>query len=453
MRALFLAILLGFPRLVTAATDHLVSYWNLDSNLNDSASAGVVTDDGLFVNANSFSSGVFEEAIQLNGANYVTVPNGADNNGGNGESITVSVWFRTDGFDNDWATLVGHDNSGEWNMSREKNKNTMYWAGGSAGIKATAIDVTDGVWRHAVGVGAWGKPTRLYIDGVLQVTGTNSYLNPGSSRPFMIGNNPAHLSRSWTGDVDDVGIFDIELSALQVAAIYDLANDPEFSYPLDEVNLVFQAYDDGPGGFVVIRNGRWDHVAADPADGRTFIELGPDGSGVAGQTAPEVITFTSNRVLIPEGFEIAFAWEVESATTTVVIDQGVGDVTAQTTAGMGSFTFYPGPSSETTFTISATAPNGLVATKTLAIQTTDQPLLDSFTVSPQTVGSGDDVTVSWIVLNATTVTLNGNPVASAGTQTLPVSELTSFVLDASNANGSLQETRFGVVSPPGEPVL
>ena len=453
MRALFLAILLGFPQLMTAATDHLVSYWDLDSNLNDSASAGVVTDDGSFVSTNSYSSGVFGEAIQLNGTNYVTVPNGADNNGGNGESITVSVWFRTDGFDNDWATLVGHDNSGEWNMSREKNKSTMYWAGGSAGIKATAIDVTDGVWRHAVGVGAWGKPTRLYIDGVLQVTGTNSYLNPGSSRPFMIGNNPAQLSRSWTGEVDDVGIFDNELSALQVAAIYNLANDPEFSYPLDEVNLVFQSYDDGPGGFVVIRNGRWDHIAADPVDGRTFIELGTDGSGVAGQTAPEVITFTSDRVLIPEGFEIAFAWEVDSATTTVVIDQGVGDVTAQTTAGMGSFTFDPGPSSETTFTISATAPNGLAATKTLTIQTTDQPLLDSFTVSPQTVGPGDDVTVSWVILNANTVTLNGNPVASAGTQTLPVNELTSFVLDASNANGSLQETRFGVVSPPGEPVL
>ena len=166
-----------------------------------------------------------------------------------------------------------------------------------------------------------------------------------------------------------------------------------------------------------------------------------------------MITFTSDRVLIPEGFEIAFAWEVDSATTTVVIDQGVGDVTAQTTAGMGSFTFDPGPSSETTFTISATAPNGLAATKTLIIQTTDQPLLDSFTVSPQTVGPGDDVTVSWVILNANTVTLNGNPVASAGTQTLPVNELTSFVLDASNANGSLQETRFGVVSPPGEPVL
>ncbi len=161
MRALFLAILLGFPQLVTAATDHLVSYWDLDSNLNDSASAGVVTDDGSFVNTNSYPCGVFGEAIQLNGTNYVTVPNGADNNGGNGESITVSVWFRTDGFDNDWATLVGHDNSGEWNMSREQNKNTMYWAGGSAGIKATAIDVIDGVWRHAVGVGAWGKPTRL----------------------------------------------------------------------------------------------------------------------------------------------------------------------------------------------------------------------------------------------------------------------------------------------------
>jgi archaellum component FlaG (FlaF/FlaG flagellin family) len=120
---------------------------------------------------------------------------------------------------------------------------------------------------------------------------------------------------------------------------------------------------------------------------------------------------------------------------------------------VGSFTFDPGPSSETTFTISATAPNGLAATKTLTIQTTDQPLLDNFTVSPQTVGSGDDVTVSWVVLNATTVTINGNPAASAGTQTLPVTELTSFILDASNANGSLQETRFGVISPPGEPVL
>ncbi|MDB4537797.1 hypothetical protein N9230_04200, partial [Akkermansiaceae bacterium] len=42
MRILILAILLGFPCHVIAATDHLVSYWNLDSNLNDSASAGVV---------------------------------------------------------------------------------------------------------------------------------------------------------------------------------------------------------------------------------------------------------------------------------------------------------------------------------------------------------------------------------------------------------------------------
>jgi len=453
MRALFLAILLGLPHLVSAATDHLVSYWNLDSNLSDSATAGVVTDDGSFVNATSYTSGVFGDAVLLNGTNYVTVPNGEDNNGGHSESIAVSVWFRTDGFDNDWATLVGHDNSGEWNMSREQDKNTMYWAGGSAGIKATAIDVTDGIWHHAVGIGAWGKPTRLYIDGVLQVSGTNSFLNPGSSRPFMIGNNPAHTSRIWTGEVDDVGIFDIELNTHQVAAIFSLANDPQFNYPLGDVNLVFQAYDDGPGGFVVIRNGRWDHVATDPADGRTFVQLGNDGSGVAGQTAPDVISFSSDRTLIPEGFEVTFSWEVDSATTTVVIDQGVGDVTAQTAAGIGSFTFNPGPSSETIFTISATAPNGLTATKTHVVRTTDQPLLDSFTVTPQTVGVGESITVSWVVLNADTITLNGNPVAGTGSQMISISELTSFTLDASNANGSLQETRFGVISPPGEPIL
>ena len=453
MRALFSAILLGFPCLVNAATDHLVSYWDLDSNLNDSASAGAVVDNGSFINATSYTSGVFGDSVLLNGTNYVMVPNGADNNGGHSESITVSVWFRTDGFDNDWATLVGHDNSGEWNMSREQDKNTMYWAGGSAGIKATAIDVTDGVWHHAVGVGAWGRPTRLYIDGVLQASGTNSFLNPATSRPFMIGNNPIHTSRIWTGEVDDVGIFDSELSEHHVAAIFDLANDSEFNYPLDEVNLVLQAYDDGPGGFAVIRNGRWDHVASDPADGRTFIQLDSDGSGVAGQTAPEVISFTSDRALIPEEFEVTFSWEVDAGTTAIVIDQGVGDVTAQTTAGVGSFTFDPGPSSETTFTISATAPNGLAATKTLTIQTTDQPLLDSFTVSPQTVGPGEDVTVSWVVLNATTVSLNGNPVANMGAQIFPINELTSFVLDASNANGSLQATKFGVNSPPGEPVL
>ena len=78
------------------------------------------------------------------------------------------------------------------------------------------------------------------------------------------------------------------------------------------------------------------------------MQLADDGSGVAGERWPEIFSFTADRIVIPSGFPLTLNWSVAPLATAISIDQGIGDVFANTSAGEGTITLAPGPATTTT---------------------------------------------------------------------------------------------------------
>ena len=86
--------------------------------------------------------------------------------------------------------------------------------------------MNDGVWRHVVAVrdGGNDSPIRLYIDGALAASGTALADTPNNTTHLSIGALPhgAPGANSFSGLIDDLGIWNSAVAANQIAAIHGL---------------------------------------------------------------------------------------------------------------------------------------------------------------------------------------------------------------------------------------
>lgn len=212
-------------------------------------------------------------------------------------------------------------------------------------------------------------------------------------------------------------------------------------------NFVVNIYEDNDSGVPgdLVSSAEFSGTA--PAGSSGFVELElatPD---------PGITRFVADQALLPEGAPLTLSWTVNANTTSIVIDQGVGDVTGLTDgSGEGSITLNPGPSESLTYLLTTTRPAGSSAAA-VAVEVTDQPVIFSFDASESLVAPGDSLTLSWNVANATSLDLNGIDVTNQSSFVVNPAATTDYVLTANNANGtSVKEVRIRVVLP-GEPII
>ena len=168
---------------------------------------------------------------------------------------------------------------------------------------------------------------------------------------------------------------------------------------------------------------------------------------------PGISSFSADQTFIPQGVPITLSWKVNLDTTSVVIDQGVGDVTHLTDAsGEGSYTINPGPNQNTTYLLTATRPAGISAAA-VQVEVTDQPVIFSFTTTDSLIAPGTAVTLEWDIVNVLSVDLNGTDVTGQTSLVVSPTTNTTYTLTATNANGvTSDEVRVRVVLP-GEPII
>ena len=171
-----------------------------------------------------------------------------------------------------------------------------------------------------------------------------------------------------------------------------------------------------------------------------------------------IISFNAEPSSISAGESSDLSWNVSGATT-VIIDQGIGNV-----ALMGKRVVAP--AATTTYTLTAISTAGSVTATTQVIVTaavpptpTGPPVIDSFIASPTNISYGGSTSLSWSVSDATSVTIDNGvgAVGSSGSTTVLPTTTTTYTLTASNAAGSDTEialvTVSGAPSPVGLPVI
>ena len=130
-------------------------------------------------------------------------------------AMTVEVWMNSNVMPEQWDPLITKgDNS--WRLHLNSTGTVDFTCTGTSGGGAVSTtSITDGNWHHVAGVYN-GTSLKIYIDGVLenQVAATGSISN--SIFPVYIGNNSDYTVRFYTGNIDEVRIWNIGRSAEQI---------------------------------------------------------------------------------------------------------------------------------------------------------------------------------------------------------------------------------------------
>ncbi|MFO1500711.1 MAG: LamG domain-containing protein [Verrucomicrobiota bacterium] len=173
-----------------------------------------------------FVDGKFGKAVSLDGTDQfieITGNNSKDNLAFAGESMSVSVWFKTEAFDKSWQALVAKGEGNSWRLARNNAGNSMSYAGGLSDV-AGGIEVADNNWHHMVAISdATGLNfgAAIYIDGVQDGTQIGTAALTKNNKNVFIGENPDSTGRAWTGQIDDVAIWNRVLAESEVATLYN----------------------------------------------------------------------------------------------------------------------------------------------------------------------------------------------------------------------------------------
>lgn len=202
--------------------------WNLNEGSGCAAGDLYGGNNGLLGNncptvSPSWLLGKIGNALSFNGSsNNITVNNSANLNFTT--SMSVSAWIKwninpSTGLA--YATIVNKNGDSQYRLQHNATNSKFEF-----GIKTNTgstyvtslISPVVGTWYHLVGT--WdGNQIKLYVDSVLQQTGTRSGAIPGSSVPLKIGSSSSD-ARWFNGIIDEVYLWDRALSQEEVNQIY-----------------------------------------------------------------------------------------------------------------------------------------------------------------------------------------------------------------------------------------
>jgi hypothetical protein len=175
-------------------------------------------------------------AVQFDGSSYFSIPKQVNSL----TAGTMSFWARADSVAGETGPVaVGASGGGpaQYFVVQNESAATARWradvddgadaASGTTGAGRLDVFSNDatpvGAWQHVVATFATGGNLRLYVDGVAQndvqsLATTNQTIVP--TNDWLIGAERAG-ERRWVGAVDDVRIYDNELTQQEVTALFN----------------------------------------------------------------------------------------------------------------------------------------------------------------------------------------------------------------------------------------
>ncbi|QCB92692.1 LamG-like jellyroll fold domain-containing protein [Cellulomonas shaoxiangyii] len=202
------------------AAGGLVGAWSFEGDLAEASGAlpaGTVT--GPRVDAAggtvSYVEGVEGQAVQLDGASGVRLPDGLIS----GPTYTVSLWVRPDVVTGFTTTFFGARDPESWVsvVPQGPDGSTMVWSGTAWYDASTGGTIPAGEWSHLT-LTVDGGDVAVYVDGAQRFTGT------GFPNVFTTATGTFALGVNWwdtpfAGAVDELTVHGSALTAEEVAAL------------------------------------------------------------------------------------------------------------------------------------------------------------------------------------------------------------------------------------------
>lgn len=200
----------------------LVAYWSLDETSGNRADATGNGHTATPVNTPGYATGKVSNAVDLerDSAQYLSIADDAALQFGTG-SFSISLWIKPEttsaGYAAQLTPISKVDTAFEIMMYI--NRVYVYLGGASNGLNGSA-SLSAGNWYHLCLVRN-GSACRMYINGALDSSATNSANVSGAGNAIEIGRRPGTGTTEYDGLVDEVGIWNAALTDDQRALLYN----------------------------------------------------------------------------------------------------------------------------------------------------------------------------------------------------------------------------------------
>ncbi len=314
----------------TASDPSPIGWWALDEGSGAVAvdSSGFLH-DGTLINGPTRIAGKTGGGLALNGVDQAVDIADEDlfspHAGPSGE-MTVSAWVRISSLPPGGGlgeVVVGKGDTSNWEYALYVYPDatvalTMFQSNGALYGEARGGQISTGTWHHLAGTIKKGQYLKIFLDGVPLLNRTNfsgDTQNLGAA--LRIGAAGSALALPFNGDVDDVRLFDQELTVAEVQNLASLGNavrDTAGNVLDGEFSLSFPSGNGASGGDFV---GDF-IVGAAPLQ---VTDMVPAPASVLG-APPADLTFTLNANVDPATVSLATVRLVRAGPDTAL---GTGD--------------------------------------------------------------------------------------------------------------------------------
>ena len=204
----------------------MVAWYRAEGNTQDSA--GAVNNAGTFVGTPDYDPGQVGQAFELVPHNYVQVPASPELNVGTGPGFTIQSWINPDNVAGNQPIVEYNSGSAIgvhlWQHPAQDilYANVVDTNGADHTIASPAGALTPGIYQHvAVTYDPAGTGTlRLFVNGnQVAVNTTAGTFTPQTSYDLYIGHRPFGNPQTYSGEIDEVQIFNRALAQTEIAAI------------------------------------------------------------------------------------------------------------------------------------------------------------------------------------------------------------------------------------------
>ena len=165
-------------------------------------------------------------------------------------------------------------------------------------------------------------------------------------------------------------------------------------------------------------------------------------AGPPQNVAPGVVTLNGSASYDPLGEALSYSWKQIS-----------GPQVALTNANQAVATFTAAAGNTYVFSLTVTNTDGLSGTATTSVTaaTASQVQITQFTANPASITAGQSSTLTWVVQNATSVSISGigSVNANSGSTAVSPTATTTYTLTATGATGTVTQTVTVTVTATG----
>lgn len=203
----------------------LVGHWSFDEGagtvVHDLSGSG---NDGTINGTPQWIEGYAGGALELNGTtDFVNCGNSASLN--ITDKLTISAWVRTVDAGESAEQLGGQNHYvSKWDSYGIKHRTNLliFWIydGGWYATRISIDSTFNGEWRHVVGTYD-GSVLKTYVDGKLEGEATHAGRIAVNQHNVLIGKNPSNTTDNFIGAIDEVRIYNRDLSASHVVELFE----------------------------------------------------------------------------------------------------------------------------------------------------------------------------------------------------------------------------------------